>query len=336
MNKKQFLWFLLAAAVFVAAGFAGVNSALSAREQAASLAEQAAEYAGLFGGGAAADKGFDFPQSAYMARVDVSGTIADAGTGVSLSGGGGYDHQAVLDYVDALSEDENNLGILLFIDSPGGEIKAGDELYLKLMDYKKATGRPIYCYFDDTACSGGYYVAMASDEICADRNCICVNIGVYISTYNFSGLYEKLGVEQIAFKSRENKGIGMSGLPWTEEQKEIYQSIVDLYYDQFLEIVAQGRHMTKDQVRALDDGREMLAAQALEAGFIDSIGRWQDYKEDVLSRMGTDILYEYTPREDMLQGFLKYFSSALPRSDTQALLDFAQGHDRFVVMAYGG
>ena len=334
MNKKQFLWFLLAMAVFLAVGFTGVNSALSAKERAASLAEQASSYAALFGGGSGV--GYDFPDRPYMARVDVSGTIADSSATTALSSGSGYAHRATLDYVDALAEDENNLGILLFIDSPGGEIKASDELYLKLMDYKKATGRPIYCFFDGTACSGGYYVAMASDEICADRNCICVNIGVYISTYNMTGLFEKLGVEQIAFKSSENKGIGMTGLPWTEEQKAIYQSIVDIYYDQFLEIVAAGRHMTAEQVRAKDDGREMLAAQALEAGFIDSIGRWQDYKEDVLSRMGTDILYEYTPQEDPLWGFLKYFSSVMPRSDTQALLDFAQGHDRFVVMAYGG
>ena len=81
-----------------------------------------------------------------------------------------------------------------------GEMKAGDDLYLKLMDYK-ATGRPIYCSFDSLACSGGYYVAMASDEICANRNCMCVNIGVYISTYNMTGLFEKLGVEQVTFKS---------------------------------------------------------------------------------------------------------------------------------------
>ena len=333
MNKKQFLWFLLAMAVFLAVGFTGVNSALNAKERAASLAEQATSYAALFGGGSG---GYDFPSEPYVARVDVSGTIADSSSASTLSSGGGYAHKATMDYVDALAEDENNLGILLFIDSPGGEIKASDELYLKLMDYKEATGRPIFCFFDGTACSGGYYVAMASDEICADRNCICVNIGVYISTYNMTGLFKKLGVEQIAFKSSENKGIGMTGLPWTDEQKEIYQTIVDLYYDQFLEVVSAGRHMTKAQVRQKDDGREMLAVQALEAGFIDSIGRYEEYKTAVLEKLGTETLYEYKSSSFDWQQLLQQFSSALPRSDSQALLDFAEAHNGFKVMAYGG
>ena len=332
MDKKRFLWFLLAAAVFVAVGFAGVNSALSARQASVTYAEQAAAFMSTMM--SSSQKDLSLPQEPYVARVDVDGAIS-ASSGVSVSGGG-YDHEALLDYVDRLTADPNNLGMLLYVNSPGGEMKASDELYLKLMDYKKATGRPIYCYFDDLACSGGYYVAMASDEICADRNCMCVNIGVYMSTYNYAGLFEKLGVEQIAFKSSENKGIGMGGLPWTEEQKEIYQTMIDLMYDQFLDVVAQGRHMTKDQVKTLDDGREMLASQALEAGFIDSIARYDDYEAQVLEKMGTEKLYEYESTQVRWQDLVQYFSRLLPRSDTQALLDFARENDGFVVMAYAG
>lgn len=332
MDKKRFLWFLLAAAVFVAVGFAGVRSAARSREASAQYAEQAAS---MFAGLTAGDAGPSLPSEPYIARVDVDGTIA-SDSGTAVSGGSGYSHKALLNYVDALTADENNKGILLYIDSPGGEMKASDELYLKLMDYKKATGRPIWCFFDGTACSGGYYVAMASDEICADRNCICVNIGVYISTYNMTGLFEKLGVEQIAFKSHENKGIGMTGLPWTDEQKEIYQTMVDLMYDQFLGVVAEGRHMTKDQVKQKDDGREMLACQALELGFIDSIGRYEEYKDSVLERAGVSNLYEYKRSEFAWQDLLQYFYSAMPRSDTQALMDFARDNSGFTVMAYGG
>lgn len=333
MDKKRFLWFLLAAAVFVAAGAAGVNSAVRAREASAQYAEQAAS---LFSGIADATENHpELPSEEYIARVDVDGTIMSGG-GTPVTGGTGYNHDALLNYVDALIHDDYNQGILLYIDSPGGEMKASDELYLKLMDYKKATGRPIWCFFDGTACSGGYYVAMASDEICADRNCICVNIGVYISTYNMSGLFEKLGVEQIAFKSHENKGIGMTGLPWTDEQKEIYQTMVDLMYDQFLDVVAEGRNMTKEQVKEKDDGREMLACQALEAGFIDSIGRYEEYKDSVLERAGVSRLYEYKEARAPWEALFDYFYSAMPRSDTQALLDFARDNSGFVVMAYAG
>ena len=330
MNKKQFMWFLLAMVIFVVTGFAGVNSALSARERSVELAEKAA---GMFSG--MSEGKLNLPSEPYVAKVPVEGTIADTDSSVGLQGGG-YDHEGLLKYIDSLIKDENNVGMLLYIDSPGGEIKAGDELYLKLMDYKEATGRPIWCYFDGTACSGGYYVAMASDEICADRNCICVNIGVYISTYNLSKLFDKYGIEQVNFKSSENKGIGMMGVPWTDEQKEIYQSIVDEYYAQFLEIVAKGQNMTVDQVRRLDDGREMLASQALKAGFIDSIDRYENYEKKVLAAAGTEKLYEPAAAPLNWQDLLQQFTSALPKSDTQAVMEFAETHSDIVVMAYAG
>ena len=330
MNKKQFMWFLLAMVIFVVTGFAGVNSALSARERSVELAEKAA---GMFSG--MSEGKLDLPTEPYVAKVPVEGTIADTDSSVGLQGGG-YDHEGLLKYIDSLIKDENNVGMLLYIDSPGGEIKAGDELYLKLMDYKEATGRPIWCYFDGTACSGGYYVAMASDEICADRNCICVNIGVYISTYNLSKLFDKYGIEQVNFKSSENKGIGMMGVPWTDEQKQIYQSIVDEYYAQFLEIVAKGRNMTVDQVRRLDDGREMLASQALKAGFIDSIDRYENYEKKVLAAAGTEKLYEPAAAPLNWQDLLQQFTSSLPKSDTQAVMEFAETHSDIVVMAYAG
>ena len=331
MNKKQLLWFALAMVIFAVTGFLGVSSAMQARERSVELAEKTA---GLFSA-AASETGYTLPKEPYVARVNVKGTIMETPSTVALSSEN-YSHKALLRLVEKLTEDENNKGILLFIDSPGGEVKAGDELYLKLMDYKEATGRPVWCYFDGTACSGGYYVAMAADEICANRNCICVNIGVYISTYNFSGLFEKYGIEQVAFKSSENKGIGMSGVPWTEEQKAIYQSIVDEYYAQFLEIVAKGRHMTVEEVRAKDDGREMIAAQALRAGFIDSIDRYENYEKKVLEASGTEKIYE--PSETTLnwQSLLQQFALALPKSDAQAMMDFVRSHREYVVMAYAG
>ncbi|MBR6113642.1 MAG: signal peptide peptidase SppA [Oscillospiraceae bacterium] len=330
MNKKRFLWFLLAAAVFAATGILGVRSALGARERAASLSEQAASsFAAMFSG----ETDYTLPSEPYVAKVSVDGTIAE-GSSVPLSADG-YSHEATLDFVDRLIEDENNVGILLYIDSPGGTITASDELYLKLLDYK-ATGRPIWCYCDTTACSGGYYVAAAADEICANRNCLCVNIGVYISVYNFSQLFEKYGVEQLAFKSSENKGIGMTGIPWTDEQKEIYQSIVDQYYEQFLAVVAEGRGMTPERVRELDDGREMLAAQALKAGFIDSIGRYEEYEKKVLAAAGTELLYEPAAAMPSWMDMLQQFTSSLPKSDAQSLLDFAEANSGIVVMAYAG
>ena len=327
MSKKQFLYLVLAVVLFAATGILSVSINRGAVREAEALTEQAQS---IF-----SPRESESPDSPYVALVDVSGTIVSS-SGTTLPGEG-FDLEDTVSFIEDLAEDENNVGMLLYINSPGGEMGAADALYYALMDYKEDTGRPIYCYFDDTACSGGYYVAMPADEICANRNCLCVNIGVYISTYNFSGLMEKYGVEQVNIKSSENKGIGMAGTPWTDEQRAIYQSIVDIYYDQFLEVVAEGRGMTKEQVRERDDGREMLAVQALEAGFIDSIGRWDEYKSDVLSRFdeGT-VLYEPEDTYSVFEEFLYSLRSFMPSPESKEISRLIDAHSGMVVMAYEG
>ncbi len=330
MKKKQFLWLFIAILLFAFTGWLGIRSAERERENSIAAIENFSKQ--FTGALMDQETSFDFPNAPFLARVDVEGSIIDSGSSALVSTG--YNHQFLLDYIDQLIDCPDNMGIFLYMDSPGGSINESDELYLKLKDYKEATGRPIYCYFDSYACSGAYYVAMAADDICANRNSICVNIGVYISTYNMSELYEKLGVEQVVFKSSENKGIGMAGVPWTEEQKEIYQSIVDGYYAQFLDIVAEGRKMTPEEVRSRDDGREMLAAQALEAGFIDSIDRLENYQASILEKTGAEEIYEAESATDWLSELFNQLYSQRTLSDTQALLEFAESHSGIVVMAY--
>ena len=335
MSRRQWIWLLVAALVFAAVGAASVAvNTWSHASSAQVYADSVDKLTGLLGGG---QQPVLFPEEEFIARVDIEGTIMSAGGSVAdLAAGFDLDH--VLDYIDALTDCPANAGILLYVDSGGGEMNASDEVYLKLMDYKEATGRPVYAYFDGTACSGAYYIAMAADSIWANRNCICVNIGVYIETYNLSALFEKYGVEEIMIKSSDNKGIGAIGQPWTDEQLAIYQSIVDLYYDQFLDVVSAGRGMTKQQVRTLDDGREMLASQALAAGFIDGIGRYEEYRDTVLDRFDGAELYEESFEEPDLYTLFSFLYSRIetlvPVSDAKLLRDFVDAQDGIVVMAY--
>ena len=334
MTKKQGIWLIVAVVLFLITGIVGV---LMSTWSANTVSTEFSAGTELF---VAEDVAAAFPMEDFVAVVNVQGTIMEADTNSGYISDG-FDLEYTLDYIDRLAACEQNVGILLFIDSSGGSLSASDEVYLKLMDYKELTGRPVYAYFDDKACSGAYYIAMAADEIWANRNSICVNIGVYISTYNLAGLFEKYGIEQVMVRSSENKGIGAVGIPWTEEQTAIYQSIVDLYYDQFLDVVAAGRDMAKDELRRLYDGREMLAAQALEAGFIDGIGRYEDYADKVLSYYGYEaVLYEEEPATDMLTTIFEYFygkvEALVPASDGELLRDFVSSQDGIVVMAYAG
>ena len=128
--------------------------------------------------------------------------------------------------LERLIDDENNKGILLYINSPGGGTYESDEMYLELKKYKEKTGRPIYAYYAQTAASGALYISMAADEIYANRMTMTGSIGVIMQNYDASGLMEKLGIKSDNIVSGRNKGMGgYDGL--TDEQKQILQSMVN-------------------------------------------------------------------------------------------------------------
>lgn len=341
MSKKQWIWLCVAIVLFAGCGAlsVAVNTWSRNSMETMDVGSDLWSAEGTWTADTVQWEG-DYSEKS-LARVNIEGTIMDGGDAAAYASGTYFDLDYTLDYIERLIYDETNAGILLYINSGGGTMSASDEVYLKLMDYKEETGRPVYAYFGDTACSGAYYIAMAADEIWANRNSICVNIGVYISTYNFSELFEQYGVEQVIVRSTDNKGIGMAGVPWTEEQLAIYQSIVDLYYEQFLEVVAQGRGMTTGEVRKLDDGREMLAAQALDAGFIDGIGRYEDYEEQVLGYYDEPLwiyeeYYEPNPFTMLFEYFYSKAEALVPSTESERLQKLVESQDGIVVMAYAG
>ncbi len=339
MSRKQWIWLLVAVIVFAASG--AVSIAMNTWAKTKTENAMGSSLSGLYDSALGTGGEMPLPNEPFIAKLDIEGTIVSSGSAAGVTATG-FDEDYILDYIDRLTECDANRGILLYVNSGGGEMKASDDVYLKLMEYKDATGRPIYAYFDGTACSGAYYISMAADEIWANRNTICVNIGVYISTYNLKGLFDKYGVEEIMIRSSRNKGIGAIGQEWTEEQLAIYQSIVDLYYDQFLEVVSAGRNMPKETVMALDDGREMLAIQALQTGFIDGIGGYEEYKERLENSSDEELmLYEEELSDTdmlmrMLQNIYGKLETLVPRSDGEILKDFVDSRNDIVVMAYAG
>ena len=218
----------------------------------------------------------------YIGQLTVEGTIAESVSGNMLTGTSSYYHEWTLDMIDQMMADQENKALLLYVNSPGGTIYASDELYLKLKEYKETTGRPVYSYMASEAASGGYYISAAADRIIANRNCWTGSIGVTIGTlYDVSELLDKLGVSTVTITSGRNKAMGSTTDPMTKEQREIFQSLVDEAYDQFVGIVAEGRHMKERKVRKLADGRIYTAKQALENGLIDQIASYEEATAEI-------------------------------------------------------
>ena len=217
----------------------------------------------------------------HIAVLDIVGTISE-------NDGYTYDQQYLLDSIDMMMEDDSNKALLLHIDTPGGTVYETDELYLKIMEYKAYTGRPVYAAVENYAASGGYYIACAADEIYANRNATTGSIGVIMGEFlDLSELLGNIGVGVSYVATGPNKAMGNSYEPLTPEQRAIYQEICDESFAQFISIIVQGRNMDETSVRALADGRVYTAKQAVANGMIDGIEAF----ETTLERLTYDLGY---------------------------------------------
>lgn len=211
----------------------------------------------------------------YIGTIYIEDTIDEYGTGY-------YNHQYLLNAIDAMMYDDENKGMILYVNTPGGSVYASDELYLKIKEYQDVTGRPVYSSMQSQATSGGYYISASCDKIIANRNCWTGSIGVTMGSFiDVSELLDNLGIKTTTITAGDNKAMGSNTEPMTKEQKAIFQSLVDESYEQFVEIVAKGRNMTVKDVKVLADGRIYTAKQALENGLIDKIGTYEEAIDDM-------------------------------------------------------
>jgi protease-4 len=233
---------------------------------------------------------------------------------ISQSSSFWYDHYYLLDTIDDLIADDNNKGIVFYMDTPGGSVYATDEMYLAVKDYQEKTKRPVYTYMASMAASGGYYIAAPSDKIYINRNGVTGSIGVTMGNYiDISELLAKYGVKVNTITSGRNKAMGSEMVPMTDEQKAILQSIVDEAYEQFTSIVAEGRGMDIEKVKELADGRIYTALQAKANGLVDEVGTYDDLCDAFLADNGLDasvqIVDFWPPQMSELDSFLNRFMS---------------------------
>jgi protease-4 len=161
-------------------------------------------------------------------------------------------------------------GVVVRIDSPGGEVTASDEIWrqMNLLSKKK----PLVISMSDAAASGGYYMAMTGDPIVAYPATLTGSIGVVFGKPNLHGLYDKLGVTKDAIQRGKNAGIDSDYTPLTPEERTKLKEGIDESYRDFVTKVADARHSTFDQIEPLAQGRVWLGSQAKTRGLVDETG----------------------------------------------------------------
>ena len=214
--------------------------------------------------------------------MDITGFISEK----ERSGGMKEKPSMVAEVKEALEKaekDQDIVGVILRINSPGGTVTASDTILHELLAFKTRKKIPLYACITGVGTSGGYYIATAADEISAHPTAITGSIGVLFMRFNVEGLLSKIGVSEKNIKSGEMKDILSPFRPATAEEEKIIQEIITALHRRFVEVVLArpGSTLTREQLERLADGRIFTAEQAKAARLIDRVG----YLDDAVTAM---------------------------------------------------
>jgi len=183
--------------------------------------------------------------------------------------------ESVMEQLRRAARDPSIKAVVLRLNTPGGTTAASQEIALEV-DRLRRAGKKVVVSMGDVAASGGYWIASRCDKIVANPGSITGSIGVIMETQDLQGLYEKLGMDPVVFKSGPHKDMGSPARDITPEEQQIFQSMVNDMYEQFVATVSDGRDLDPAQVRKLADGRVFTGSQALENGLVDELGNFYD------------------------------------------------------------
>lgn len=227
-----------------------------------------------FGGGS---DGLAFGDAVALVRVEGVIVPGDAppASPFSTDGGAAYSQQ-VVDHLQQANDNADVKAVVLVVDSPGGSVFASDEIYLQIQQMNK----PIITAMGSLAASGGYFVAAPTAEIWASPHTLTCSIGVISQFLNFEDFAEEYGITTVTIKSGKFKDTGNPFREFNDDDRELWQIIIDEAYAEFVRIVAEGRNMTEAEVREVADGRVCTGKQAQAMGLVDELG----YLPDVIDR----------------------------------------------------
>lgn len=216
--------------------------------------------------------------------IPIDGVISDEGERTFFGGQEDSILAGVKKQLELAELDPEIKAVILKINSPGGSVTSSDILYREVLQFKTKKKIPVVSLFMDTAASGAYYIAMASDLIIAHPTTVTGSIGVILSGINFKEGLDKLGIKDQSIRSGGNKTIGSPLEDLTPEQRKLLQSIVDDLYEKFFEVVKTGRPgKNPTELRKIADGRIFTASQALQHGLIDKVGYFDNAIQETMA-----------------------------------------------------
>jgi len=227
------------------------------------------------------------------------GDVNDSpGNGDTLSSG------SFIKLVRQLRGDHNIKGVLLRIDSPGGDAVASDEILheLKLL----AGEKPLIISMSDVAASGGYYISLTGNPVFSYPDTETGSIGVLYVRPNVHGLLDKIGVTEDSLSRGKLAGLDSLTEPLSDAAQQKLHDSIETTYHTFVTKAATARKKTYDQIDALAQGRVWMGAQAVQNGLVDQLGGLDQAvallrQRAHLSATGKTNLVLYPPRKSLLE-----------------------------------
>jgi len=239
----------------------------------------------------------------HTALVEIKGIIAPE-TNASADG--------IVTALRKAYEDENTKGIILRINSPGGSpVQAGyinDEIKRLREKYADI---PVYAVAADLCASGGYYIAVAADEIYVDKASLVGSIGVRIGAFGFVEALQDLGVERRLLTAGQNKGILDPFSPLHEEQRVFLQGVLDQMHQQFIDVVKEGRG---DRLKGGDElfsGLFWSGEESVALGLADGLGSSGYVARELI---GAEDIVEFSSKKDLLERFADRLGASIAGS----------------------
>ena len=178
--------------------------------------------------------------------------------------------EPTLEWLRTVTRNPSVKGVLVRVDSPGGGAAASQEVYDALKNL--AQKMPVAVSMGSMAASGGLMVSMAGQRVFANASTVTGSIGVRMDVPQLQGLMDKVGVGQETLVVGQYKDAASYMRPMTAEQRAYFQGLLNNMYDQFVDIVAQGRGMPRAQALKLANGKVYTGQEALALGLVDELG----------------------------------------------------------------
>jgi protease-4 len=224
--------------------------------------------------------------------------------------GGIDDPEPVVEQLERMRRDASIRAVVVRLDSPGGGVAASQEIYEALRKVHD-DGKPVIASMGGVAASGAYYVACAADSIVANPGTLTGSIGVILSFPNTEALFRKVGIKLEVVKTGKFKDVGSMWRAMTPEEQQLLEGVLNNVYDQFIDAIAEGRDLDREDILPYADGRIFSGDQAQTYGFVDRLGDLNDAIQLAAEMGGLKGRPTVARKEPRKPSFLEFFDQKM-------------------------